>query len=113
MYSRVCWGGGGAVGPGDTCLRTHSERHERHLWPGAIACVDLAPETLSIAWIVKSGLGNGGVGQAVGPVGGICLRTHSECHECHLWPGAVACVDVIPETLGIAWRVKFGSRKGG
>ena len=54
-------GGGGAVGLGDTCFRTHSKCHERHLWPGAIVCVDVVCEILGIAWIVKSASGNGGV----------------------------------------------------
>ena len=62
---------------GDTCLIIHSEHHECHLWQGAIACVDIVPEILSIAWTVKSGLGSGGVGGAVG-LEDTCLRTHSE-----------------------------------
>ena len=101
-------GGGGAVGLGDTYFRTHGECHERHLWPGAIVCVDVVREILGIAWIVESASGNGGVGRAVG-LGDICLRTIGKRHERHLWPGAVACVDVVRETLGIAWRVKFAS----
>ena len=80
--------------------------------PEAIVSVDVVPEILSIAWIVKSASGNGGVGPAVG-LGDICLRTVGERHECHLWPGAVACIDVVRETLGIAWRAKCASRNGG
>ena len=53
------------VGLGDTCFRTHRECHERHLWPGAIVCVDVVPKILGIAWIVKSASGNGGVGRVV------------------------------------------------
>ena len=97
---------------GRTCFRTHSKCHEHHLWPGAIVCIDVVPKILGIAWIVKSASGNGGVGQAVG-LGEICLRTVGERHERHLWPGAVACVDVVRETLGIAWRVKFAPRNRG
>ena len=65
--------------------------------PEAIVCIDVVPEILGIAWIVKSASGNGGVGRAVG-LRDICLRTVGERHERHLWPGAVACIDVVCET---------------
>ena len=72
---------------------SHSEHHERHLWPGAIACIDVVPETLGIAWRVKFGSRKGGGGRVVG-LGDICLRTFGERCERHLWLGAVACIDI-------------------
>ena len=89
--------------------QNHREHHERDLWPGAVACVDVVPETLGIA---GSALGNGGQGQAVG-LGYTCLKTDSQCHEHYLLGGAVACIDVVPKIPVIAWAVKFTLRNGG
>ena len=35
-------------------------------------------------------------------LGAICLRILARRHKCHLWLGAVAGVDVVPEIVGVA-----------
>ena len=81
--------------------------HERHLWPGAAACVDVVPEILGIACIAKFTLENGGGCRAVG-LGDICLRTIGNIMNVT----SGTCVDVIPETLGIAWSALGNGGQG-
>ena len=73
--------------------QNHRERHGRNLWPGAVACVDVVPETLGIAW---SALRNGGQGQAVG-LGYTCLKTDSQCHERCLLGGPLPALTSSPK----------------
>ena len=44
---RICM----ALGLGAICLRILARRHERHLWLGAVACVDVVPKIVGVAGI--------------------------------------------------------------
>ena len=105
-------GGCQAVGVGEISLRIIVNVMKVTSSQGPLSALMSLPETLGTAWTVKFALGNGGGGQAV-ELGDTCLKTHSECHECHLWPGVVAHVDIVPEILVIAWTVKFALGNGG